>query len=141
MQAPERADALPRRGLIQGLSERGSGGDANGVRDGVQGEEVAGHIWASELPEQVGITGRSFALGHGQGSVWGGVRANISNAPNSAALAVTSGMIQRDFVMADDAVVEMGEVDRVIGPELKIHRTEPGIFAGDQVGGFAGDTG
>ena len=47
-------------------------------------------------------------------------------------------MIQWHFVVADDLVVEVGDVEGVVGAELEIDGTEPRIVAGDEVGLFVG---
>ena len=49
-------------------------------------------------------------------------------------LAVAAGMRQRHLVMADDAVVEIGDVQGPIGTELDIDRPKPRIVATQEIG-------
>ena len=52
-------------------------------------------------------------------------------------------MIQRHFVVADDLVVEIGDVEGVVGAELEIDGAEPGVVAGEEIwllGGLRGAT-
>ncbi len=48
--------------------------------------------------------------------------------------AVAAGMVQRHFVVADDAVVEVGDVQRPVRTEADIDRTEPAVVAREEVG-------
>jgi len=43
-------------------------------------------------------------------------------------------MIQRHLVVADDPVVEVSDVERVVGAELQIDGAEPRVITGDEVG-------
>ena len=52
-------------------------------------------------------------------------RAAVNDAPDPASLAVAAGMGQRHFVMADDPVVEIGDVEGPVGPELDVDGPEP----------------
>ena len=45
-------------------------------------------------------------------------------------------MIQRHFVVADDPVVEISDVESVIRTELEIDGAEPRVVAGEEVGLF-----
>ena len=47
-------------------------------------------------------------------------------------------MGQRHLVMADDSIVKIGHVQRAVRAELEVHRTEPRIVGGDEVGSFVG---
>ena len=38
-------------------------------------------------------------------------------------------MVQRNFVMPDDSIVEISDVNGAVRPELQIHRPEPRIIA------------
>ena len=46
------------------------------------------------------------------------LRAAIDDPPDPAALAVAAGVGERHLVMADDAVVEVGDVEGTVGPSL-----------------------
>jgi len=43
-------------------------------------------------------------------------------------------MGQGNLVVADDAVVEVGDVERTVGPQLDIDGPEPVVLAPDEVG-------
>ena len=58
----------------------------------------------------------------------------VDDAPDAAALAVAAGVVQRHLVVADDAVVEIGDVQGAVGAELDVHRPEPGVVAGEEIG-------
>ena len=68
------------------------------------------------------------------------ISALVNHAPDAAALAVATGMRERNFVVADDAVVEVRDVERAVGSKLRIDRTEPRIVRRDEVRQGAGDT-
>ena len=42
-------------------------------------------------------------------------------------------MIQRHFVVTDDAIVEVGHVKRTVRSQLKVHGPEPGILADEEI--------
>ena len=83
-------------------------------------------------------SGSTNAFGVGRGEVraaagsWRGAlrRAGVDDAPDAAALAVALGVVERHFVVADDAVVEVGDVERAVGAELDVDGPEPGVVAG-----------
>ena len=58
----------------------------------------------------------------------------VDDPPDPAALAVAAGVGQRDLVVADDPVVEVGDVERAVGAELDVDRAEPGVVAREEVG-------
>ncbi len=60
-------------------------------------------------------------------------RPTISNAPDAAPFAVAARVVQRNFVMSDDTVVEIRHINRAVGAELNIHRAKPGIITGEKV--------
>ena len=53
--------------------------------------------------------------------------ADIGNLPDAASEAIAARMRQRDFVVTDDLVVEVGDIHRSVLPEDKVDRTEPRI--------------
>ena len=67
------------------------------------------------------------------------IRALVNHAPDSAALAVATGMRERHFVMSDDSVVEIRDVERAIRSELRIDRAEPRIVRRDEIRQGSGD--
>ena len=54
---------------------------------------------------------------------------SVDDPPDAAALAVAAGVGQRHLVVADDPVVEVGDVERAVGAELDVHGAEPGVVA------------
>ncbi len=60
----------------------------------------------------------------------------VDDPPDPAARAVAARVVQVDLVMADDPVVEVGDVERAVGAQLDIHRPEPVVLAPDEVGLF-----
>ena len=62
----------------------------------------------------------------------------LLNPPDAAAGFVTALVVEGDFVVADDLVVEVGDVEGVVGAELEIDGAEPGVIAGDEVGLLVG---
>src|ERR1051325_11610263 len=57
------------------------------------------------------------------------------------ALAVAAGMVERDFVVANDAVVKIRDVNRAVGAELQIHRAKPRVVAAQKVRFFLREAG
>ena len=57
----------------------------------------------------------------------------IHDPPNAAPLAIAARMRQRHFVVADDPIVEIGDVQRAVGPQLQVDRPEPGIVADEKI--------
>ena len=55
------------------------------------------------------------------------IRSLVNDAPDAPARAVASGMRERHFVVPDDLVVEVGDVERAIRTELRIDGAEPRI--------------
>ncbi len=58
----------------------------------------------------------------------------VNDAPDAAARAVALGMVERNLVVADDAVVKVGDVKCSVGTKLQIDRAEPGVVATEEVG-------
>src|SRR5881392_3011385 len=61
------------------------------------------------------------------------VRSTIDNAPNSAALPVSSWMSERDLVMPDDAVVKIRHIECAVRTQFDVHRAKPGIVARQEI--------
>ena len=61
-------------------------------------------------------------------------RAAGDDPPDASLLTVATGVGQWYFVVTDDRVVEVGDVQRPIGPQLHIDRAEPAIVASHKVG-------
>ena len=62
----------------------------------------------------------------------------LHHAPNASTTPVPSRMIQRDFVVTNDAVVEVGDVEGAVRAELEIDGVEPEVVAGEEVGLLVG---
>ena len=62
------------------------------------------------------------------------VLALVDDPPDPAPLAVAAGVGEGDLVVADDPVVEVGDVEGTVGAELDVDRAEPGVVADDEVG-------
>ncbi len=58
----------------------------------------------------------------------------VDDPPDPPARAVAAGVGQRDLVVADDPVVEVGDVEGPVGAQLDVHRPEPVVLAPDEVG-------
>jgi hypothetical protein len=63
-----------------------------------------------------------------------GAVAGVGDAPDAAALAVAARVGERHLVVADDAVVEVGDVERAVRRELDVDRPEPLVVAAEEVG-------
>ncbi len=92
---------------------------------------AAGEVWAAEFFCDFWLS-HDGEVGGGRGDVF------FHDAPDAAALAVAAGVVEGDFVVADDAVVEIGDVERAVGAEGEIDGAEPGIVAGKEVGLLVG---
>ena len=55
----------------------------------------------------------------------------IDQPPNAAHLTVAPGVVEPHLVMADDAVVKVGDVQRAVRAELKVDRPEPRVARAD----------
>ena len=75
-------------------------------------------------------------LWQGDGLAFGGLL--FHHAPDSTAFFITARVVERDFVVADDLVVEVGHIEGAVGAELEIDGTKPGVVAGDEVGLLVG---
>src|SRR5688572_19817108 len=59
--------------------------------------------------------------------------ASINDAPNASTLTVAAGMIERDFVVTDDAIVKVRDVKRAVRAERNIHRAKPRVIAAQEI--------
>ena len=55
----------------------------------------------------------------------------IDQPPNAAHLTVAPGVVEPHLVVADDAVVKVGDVQRAVRAELKVDRPEPWVARAD----------
>ena len=61
---------------------------------------------------------------------------NVSNPPDTATGAIAIRVFQWDFVVPDDFVVEVRDVEATIGSKLQIDGAEPRVVAGEQIRHF-----
>src|SRR5262245_10339614 len=61
--------------------------------------------------------------------------------PNAAARPIAPWMRQRDFVVADDAVIEVEDVHGAVGTNVNIDGAEPRVVGGEEVGLLDGANG
>src|SRR5688500_14769988 len=59
--------------------------------------------------------------------------ATVDQSPDAPAGAISPGMSQRNFVVPNDAVIEIGNVKCAVRAELRIYRTKPRILRADQM--------
>lgn len=74
----------------------------------------------------------------------GGMRGGVSflgDFPKSTAFPVTAGMSEGDFVVPDDFVVEIGNVEGSIVPHAHVNGAEPEVVACDKITLFNGHRG
>ena len=57
---------------------------------------------------------------------------NPSESPDATAFSIAIRMVEWNFVVADDGVVKVGDVQTAVWSELQVHRSEPWIFAGKE---------
>ena len=62
-----------------------------------------------------------------------------NDAPDSSALVISARMIQRHFVMRDDAIVKIRDIERTVGAKLQIARPKPRIVAFHEIGFLMSD--
>lgn len=65
----------------------------------------------------------------------------LGDFPNSTAFPITAGMSEGDFVVSDDFVVEIGNVEGSVEPHAHINGTEPKVVAFDEITLFNGHRG
>lgn len=65
----------------------------------------------------------------------------FDDAPDAAAFAIAAGVVEGDFVVADDAVVEVGDVERAVRGDAEVDGAEPWVCAGEEVGFLVGGGG
>ena len=58
----------------------------------------------------------------------------VSDAPDATSRSIPAGMVQWHFIMSDDPIVKISDVQRAVGTELKIHGPKPRVVAADKVG-------
>src|SRR5260370_42268610 len=87
----------------------------------------------SQISDQVGDAGLAPVGKRLHGFTFA-IRSAVYDAPDGAALLVTTGVSERNLVMANDAVIEICDVQRAVGPELDVHRPKPGIVTAKEVG-------
>lgn len=122
-------------GLEEGVDEGGVGLVGEGVEDG----EAVGEAGVAELKDFVGEReGGEGGAGAEEGLAVG---AEFDDAPEAAALAVAAGVVEGDFDVGDDAVVEVGDVEGAVGAELDVDGAEPGVAGLEEVRHFDGDFG
>ena len=63
---------------------------------------------------------------------------DIANAPNTTAGSIAIRVIQWDFIVPDDFVVKVCDIEATIGSKLQIDGSEPRVIAGEQIGHFDG---
>ena len=158
-QGPERVDLGVGLGLTFGEVVDASRGEAE-LRNGGRAEPVFQFVLRQEAPREAGgteffdealeIAGQSGGterrsrrgdeadigplIGVRLPPHVGGYGVGVDHTPDAAALAVATGMRQRHFVVADDAVVEIGHVERAVGAEGVVHGTEPRIGRREEIG-------
>ncbi len=82
---------------------------------------------------------RSFCQIESPGRRQLGLVATIDNAPDAAALVVTTGMRERHFVVANNAIIEVSHINRAIGSKLHVDGPKPWIIAAQKIGHLLGD--
>ena len=110
------------------LAKRLGGALADVIGEIVGGGHSAGKQRAGQLADrlakrrgrEVDRLGQALAL-------W----AVVNQAPNPARLAIAPGVVEAHLVVADDAVVKIGDVQRAVGAELQIDRPEPRVAGAD----------
>ena len=58
----------------------------------------------------------------------------VDDPPDPAPDAVASRVIERDLDVADNLVVEIGDVESAVGPDLQVDGPEPGVVGDEEVG-------
>ena len=58
----------------------------------------------------------------------------VDDAPDPAAELVATGVVERHFEVADDPVVEVGDVERAVGADLHVDGAEPRVVRDEEVG-------
>ena len=79
------------------------------------------------------VDGRLGAVDRGRRRRRLAVITAVNDTPDPPALAVAAGVSQRHLVMADDLVVEVGDVEGAVGAELDVDRVKPVVLAPDEV--------
>ena len=101
-------------------------------------EAVDDPIGEGHPQRQVGmIEGIDQFLQRGAGIIHPGGKpgpfAGIHDPPDAATLPVAARMVERHLVMADDAVIKIGDIQCSVRSQLHVHRPEPGIVADNEI--------
>ena len=100
-------------------------------------DTVGEHVGGSHSERQIWVFQRGDELGRRRpGQVPGvcGPRCLVvHDSPDAPAMTIASRVVQRHFVVTDDPIVEVRNVERSVGTELKIHRSEPWVVRGDKI--------
>src|SRR5260370_38684088 len=120
-----------RSGLREERFERRNGGLAGLISQMIRGQEPDGQVRVAQRCDQLGnrsATQIEFLL------VWlPGASALVRDSPDAPAMLVAAGMVQVDLVVPDDAVVEIGNIQRAVRAQLHVHGTKPRVVAGYKI--------
>ncbi len=112
-----------------GLGGRGS------FQELVGGGDPHDQVGVGELGDQVGDRGAGPIDGRwrrGRGLL--GIGASIHDPPDPSARSVSARMGQLHLVVTDDPVVEIGDIEGSIWPQLDVDGAEPVVLAPDEIG-------
>ena len=114
---------------LHGFAELTDGGSTEPVLDLAHRQQTPREIRRAEFADEpVEVLGKRCRTQLRLRSV-----ALVDHAPDAAALAVAARMHQRHLVVADDAVVEIRDVESAVRPEDVVDRTEPRIGRGQEI--------
>ena len=115
------------------LSKRRGGALTNVIGKIVSGGHSTGQQWAGQLGDRLGKLGFREVDRLGQALA---LRAVVHQAPNATSLAIAAGVVEAHLVVANDAVVKIGDVQCAVRAELQIDRPEPRVAGSHEVRQF-----
>ena len=131
LQCPERMDAgLRRERFSQRLDQRGHCRLPHPMDQLMYRLSPHAQIRIPQRRQQC-LDGCFRQIDHGSHVV-----AGVGHAPDAASFPVALGMRERNFVVADDPVVKVGNVERTIRANFEVDRPKPRVVTDDEVGLF-----
>ena len=135
VEQPEEADALRLIGRFL-RSELQLSHDlvAKTVSQIVHRQHSSIEVWRSEFPnESVDILSQCR-----RSQMWGGASAFVHHPPDAPVIMVASRMRERYFVMSNNSIIKISNVQSPIRSQEIVHRAEPWVVGDHKVGFFNG---
>ena len=119
--------------LSHRLPKRRGGALSNVIRKVVSSGHSTGQQWAGQLGNRLGKLGFGEVDWLSQPLA---LRAVVHQAPNATGLTIATGVVEPYLIVANNAVIKIGDVQCTVGTELQINRPEPRVSGSHEVRQF-----